>query len=263
MDMQQRIDAYWSKRAKEFSDARLVDLKSDQKEVWIQIIKENLPEKTKITALDLGTGAGFYAFLLADLGCNAFGIDYSKNMIEQAINNSRVLNYDINFTQMDAQALQFQDNTFDFIISRNVTWTLPDPEQAYKEISRVLKPGGRFLNFDANYGQAFKAADEAGITEQQRDWSRGPYKHPAQSMEMIRERNDIAKSLYICDCVRPQWDTDIFLKNGITKIWIDTNISKRIYGEEKMYGNQFDTGREDDSGKALPTSPLFMICAEK
>ena len=35
------------------------------------------------------------------------------------------------------------------IVSRNLTWNLPHPEMAYKEWLRVLKKGGRLLNFDA------------------------------------------------------------------------------------------------------------------
>ena len=46
---------------------------------------------------------------------------------------------------MDSHQLSFDDNTFDLLINRNVTWTLYDPEQAYKEWYRVLKPGGRLL----------------------------------------------------------------------------------------------------------------------
>ena len=49
------------------------------------------------------------------------------------------------FLKMDSHALSFEDNTFDLLINRNVTWTLYDPEKAYKEWYRVLKPGGRLL----------------------------------------------------------------------------------------------------------------------
>lgn len=263
MDMLERIDQYWSKRVEEFSNARLNDLKSAQKDIWLEIIKEHLPNKKEIRVLDLGTGAGFYAFLTADLGCKVIGIDYSQAMIDQAKSNAELLAYkDITFKQMDAQNLEFEDGSLDFIISRNVTWTLPDPEKAYCEMCRVLAPGGRILNFDANYGQAFRAADEVGLSEEQRQWSRGPYQYPAQSTEMIRERNAIAKSIYVCDCIRPQWDMDILLRNGMEKITVDTDIGRRVYGEARMFGNSFNTA-EDGKSPALPTSPLFMIVAEK
>lgn len=45
---------------------------------------------------------------------------------------------------MDVQNLAFQDETFDLVITRNVTWNLEKPVQAYKEILRVLKIKGIF-----------------------------------------------------------------------------------------------------------------------
>lgn len=41
---------------------------------------------------------------------------------------------------MDAENPEHDDDTFDFVISRNLTWTLPDAQKAYKEWMRVLKP---------------------------------------------------------------------------------------------------------------------------
>lgn len=261
MEIKDRIEKYWSKRAEEFSQARLADLNSSQRELWMEVITCYLPEKERIKALDLGTGAGFYAFLLKDLGCEVTGIDYSTAMIGEAKKNGAQLGYgdSIRFLQMDAQNLEFPDASFDFIISRNVTWTLPDPGKAYEEMCRVLTPGGRILNFDANYGQAFAAADEAGIREEQRKWSSGGYEYTPQSMDMIRERNDIAKSLSVCGCQRPQWDADVLIKNGMKKLWLDVEFGRKIYGEKEVYGNAFQAEKE----KKLPTAPLFLICAQK
>ena len=48
-------------------------------------------------------------------------------------------------------SIAFADETFDAVVSRNLTWNLEDPEQAYKEWMRVLKKGGILLNYDANW----------------------------------------------------------------------------------------------------------------
>lgn len=68
--MEDRINKYWSNRSKEFSYARRLDLTTDVHDKWITIIKKHLPEKKDLRALDLGTGAGFFAFILAELGCD-------------------------------------------------------------------------------------------------------------------------------------------------------------------------------------------------
>ena len=48
---------------------------------------------------------------------------------------------------MDAQKLDFEDNTFDVVISRNLTWNLEHPDVAYREWVRVLKVGGKTSEF--------------------------------------------------------------------------------------------------------------------
>ena len=137
---------------------------------WTEQIKRALPDKKRIRALDLGTGAGFFSIILHDLNCEVVGIDYSQEMISHAIMNSEKLNCnDIWFLRMDAQALEFPDESFDFIFTRNVTWTLPDPEKAYLEMIRVLAPGGRLMNCEANYGAAFLEADRR---ERLESWKR-------------------------------------------------------------------------------------------
>lgn len=263
MDMQERIDIYWSKRADEFSQCRLEDFAGPQREIWLQILKESLPATRGLRALDIGTGAGFYAFLLSDLGCSVTAIDYSRAMIANAVANAKVLHYDgIELLKMDAQNLVFEDGYFDFIISRNVTWTLSDPQKAYQEWCRVLAPGGIILNFDANYGAKFKLADENGETlKEQQQWSKSNYSAKGQSAEMIRERNDIAKQLYICNYARPQWDVDVLIQNGVTLITIDTAISKRIY--PKMDSHPSQNSSKKDDGNAYPVSQMFMVKAVK
>ncbi len=220
-----------------------------------------MPDKKEIHALDVGTGAGFFAFLLKDMGAtDVTGIDYSRSMVENAKTNSKKLGYtDIRFFEMDAQNLDFEENFFDFIISRNVTWTLSDPEKGYEEWCRVLAPGGLLLNFDANYGQSFKGMD---VTEQanhqSRYYSKVSYRYPAQSPEMIKERNEIAEAIYICDFMRPQWDVDVLLRNGITNISINTDISRQIYAHD----TDLKTGAwEKDNDRKMPG--MFMVRALK
>lgn len=137
---------------------------------------------------------------MQELGCTVTGIDYSEAMIDNAKKVMGKLGREgIVFRQMDAQKLDFEAESFDFIFSRNVTWTLPDPEQAYREMYRVLAPGGCILNFDANYGQAFKKQDLEGITEKQAVSDTSAYENPARSLAMLKERNQIAAELGICD----------------------------------------------------------------
>ena len=251
MEMQERINCYWSKRADEFGDARYTDMQGKKRENWEKLIKANLPGKSVIRALDLGTGAGFFSFIMKDLGCEVTGIDYSEEMLKNARKNCDRLGYSgINFMQMDAQDLKFEDGTFDFIFTRNVTWTLPDPEKAYREMVRVLVPGGRLMNADANYSAGFKKMDEAGLTEKAAMNANPNYSHPAGSLEMLRERNDIARSLYIADENRPFWDLRVLMSCGIERFWFDLDVNSNVFG---MTFTPAQAG----------ISPEFVLVAEK
>ena len=231
MEMQQRINEYWSKRADEFGDARYSDMNSPKKENWAKLIKEHLPKKDKVRALDLGTGAGFFAFIMRELGCQVTAIDYSDEMLRNARQNAEKLSVtDIDFRQMDAQELKFEDESFDFIFTRNVTWTLPDPGKAYLEMLRVLTPGGKLMNADANYSAGFKVMDANGWTEKAAEHANTQYAFPAQSLEMLRERNDIAKSLYISDEFRPVWDLGLLMTNGAERFWLDMDVNANVFG---------------------------------
>ena len=123
-------------------------------ELWLTEITKYLPQKP-CKILDVGTGTGFFANLLAQYHHEVEGIDLTASMIEQAKQSLTKLqqhDYKINFQVMDAENLYFADNTFDVVISRNLTWTLPNPQKAYSEWYRVLKSQGILLNFDADYG---------------------------------------------------------------------------------------------------------------
>ncbi|AIQ11308.1 class I SAM-dependent methyltransferase [Paenibacillus durus] len=245
--MQERINNYWTDRADDFSELRLHDFNSGLRGKYTEVIKEHLPKLDSPRVLDLGTGAGFFSFIMTDLGCSVTGIDYSSAMLEKAEANAANLGYTgIVFRQMDAQDLLFPDESFDFIITRNVTWTLPDPYKAYSEMCRVLAPGGGVLNFDANYGQTFKEADEKG--EQ--------LCHPTQTAEQLRERNAIAKSLYICEKTRPQWDAEVLLSLGMNYIEMDLDIIRRIRDEANTDARYSTISRS-------VTSSLFMVYARK
>lgn len=148
---------YWTNRASGYSTVNQEELTSDQKSVWRSVISSKIfarfpnrrPEEIKV--LDVGTGPGFFAIILAELGYQVTAVDYTASMLHEAQRNAGVLADKIRFQQMNAEELSFQTATFDVLVTRNVTWNLRNPEKAYGHWMRVLKPGGVILNFDANW----------------------------------------------------------------------------------------------------------------
>ena len=145
MECKERIKNYWKIRSTSFLDQRREELHHPIAERWIREITEVFPAGKNLKILDVGCGTGFFTILLAKRGHQVTGIDLTPDMILHARELAKEEGADCEFHVMDAENPEYDDNTFDFVISRNLTWTLPDAQKAYKEWMRVLKPGGMFL----------------------------------------------------------------------------------------------------------------------
>ena len=142
---------YWTLRSHDFGVVRKNELDNDMGRRWLREMETLLPRRKGLRILDVGTGTGFFAILLSEAGHQVEGIDLTPAMLDEARGITAQRGLDIVFREMDAQALSYDDSSFDVVLSRNLTWTLPEPEKAYREWFRVLKPGGMLLNFDADY----------------------------------------------------------------------------------------------------------------
>ena len=100
------------------------------------------------TVIDLGSGAGNDAFVaraIAGEKGQVIGIDFTDEMINKARVNADKLGFNnVEFRLGDIEKMPVTANKADVIISNCVLNLVPDKEKAFKEISRVLKPGGHF-----------------------------------------------------------------------------------------------------------------------
>ncbi|PHK49981.1 class I SAM-dependent methyltransferase [Staphylococcus edaphicus] len=234
-----KIINYWDKRADSFSKNKRAELKSTHAQKWITEISHITPIKPGMKVLDIGTGAGFLAILCSEQGGDVTGIDLSPDMIQSAKQNADRYNHDIHFQVMDAETLLFNDETFDLVISRNVTWLLPNTTLAYQEWLRVLKPNGTLINIDANYGQD-------SFTDYQS--LNADHAHHTLGNNMLVESEAIKQSIPINHQPRPQTDIGILKHLGVNDIHLDTEIYLRIYSEQDAFYN--------------PT-PIFLISVTK
>jgi len=104
------------------------------------------------TVLDLGSGAGFDAFLAArevgDTG-RVIGIDMTPEMLERARRNAAAGGYrNVEFREGRIEALPVEDSSVDLVISNCVINLVPDKAAVYREVARVLRPGGRVVVSD-------------------------------------------------------------------------------------------------------------------
>lgn len=101
-----------------------------------------LDPKSDMKILDLGCGTGNLTYKLANLGCNVTGIDISEKMLEEAMRKSVNGNGTVDFYKMNGDNIDFEDNSFDCVISNAAFEFIENPEEVLQELFRVLKPNG-------------------------------------------------------------------------------------------------------------------------
>lgn len=89
-----------------------------------------------------GTGRNFRYLRAADA---VVGVDVSDGVLSHAREELARLGLDGTARRMDAQALDFDDDSFDTVVSSFSTCTFPEPRTALEEMGRVCKPDGRVL----------------------------------------------------------------------------------------------------------------------
>jgi ubiquinone/menaquinone biosynthesis C-methylase UbiE len=99
------------------------------------------------TVLEVGAGTGFFSLNLHQAGVvdGVHVTDISAGMVDAAKRNASTLGFDIEGRVADAERLPYADATFDLVVGHAVIHHVVDVEQAFREMLRVLKPGGRVV----------------------------------------------------------------------------------------------------------------------
>jgi SAM-dependent methyltransferase len=103
--------------------------------------------RTQGRALEVGAGTGYFALNLLQAGVLAEAVctDISPGMLRALEDNARRLELDVETVVCGAEALPFEDGSFDLVLGHAVLHHLPDLGRAFAEFQRVLRPGGIVL----------------------------------------------------------------------------------------------------------------------
>lgn len=243
---------YWTGRSAGYSKVNRTELSTDQRKKWKSCLKKEITDHFPATpfeelrVLDVGTGPGFFAILLCEMGLSVTAVDLTPAMLEEARRNAGSLAGQIRFLEMNAEELDFSDDSFDVIVSRNLTWNLPHPEKAYAEWSRVLRPGGLLLNFDANWYSYLFDGEALSAYETDRINSAAEGIHDANIGENFDIMEGIARRVPLSRISRPGWDIDLLGRLGM-RAEADESFWEKVWSREEKIN--------------FSSTPMFIIRA--
>lgn len=243
--LQDDMNGYWSGRAESYGDQNRAQLDTDCNDKWYAIIHQYAKADRQLKVLDIGTGPGFFAILMAQHGHQVTGVDLNAEMLQQARQNAALHQVSVEWIQIDGK-LPFADETFDLILSRDVTWCQQEPEKTFSEWFRVLKQGGRMLYFDAEYYNYLQTQESL---QKHRDYRRYVAENNGFVYARANSLEEMAYSLPMTWRSRPAWDQAFWKEEGASAVFCETDLNARVYSaKEQMQYGEF---------------PLFLVCVEK
>jgi ubiquinone/menaquinone biosynthesis C-methylase UbiE len=110
-------------------------------------VQSRIPQSASV--LEVAPGPGYFAIEMAKLGdYRVAGLDISETFVKIARDNAATAGVNVDFRHGNAAGMPFHSDRFDFLLCRAAFKNFSQPEQAMREMCRVLKPGGLALIID-------------------------------------------------------------------------------------------------------------------
>ncbi len=240
--IENRVRDYWTKRAHDFNTVRKNELEDPIRDRWLEEMEPYFPASGPLDVLDVGCGTGYFAILLSQKGHRVTGVDLTEAMLREAEATAAQYGVSPRFLLGDAQDTGLPAGGFDLVVTRNLTWTLPEPEKAYREWFRLLRKGGVLLNFDASYADNVRNQNQSASCIS----PSGVYGHVGVTPELARENAEITLAMPAGAHERPRWDLELVGRLGFSSCGAREDAGRRILGE-----------------RDLSDAPLFLLWAVK
>lgn len=146
------IREYWSRRSRTFDLAfghRIAP--GPEAEAWAQPMRDHLPP-SPARVLELACGTGEVTQLVHGLGHDVTALDFSEDMLAVA-RAKHSEKSSLRFILADAGHTMEPSGSYDAILCRHLVWTLVEPDAAFADWFRILRPEGRLLIYDGNWAR--------------------------------------------------------------------------------------------------------------
>lgn len=143
--MTEQVREFWDAHAATFDEEPDHGLRDPVvRAAWTDLLVPLMPP-APASVVDLGSGTGSLAVLLAGAGYDVRGVDLSGEMVAAARRKAEAAGVAVEFAVGDAAAPPLPASTCDVVLARHVLWALPEPENVLTRWVRLLKPGGRLV----------------------------------------------------------------------------------------------------------------------
>ena len=209
--MFQEVEKIWSDGSEDYDKVVHYQL-SRKKDVqhWLNALSSALGGKTGLDVMDVGCGPGFFSIMLLRLGESVTSVDGAEGMVQCAKRNIRAAGYRDNVRLSDAVLLPGENReSYDAIVSRDVVWTLYDPETAFAQWAELLRPGGRIVIYDGNYYY------EAGSVKRTLwRWLANVLIFFTEHRVRVQKKTVLSEQP-MCKCKRPEKDVELLERVGL------------------------------------------------
>jgi ubiquinone biosynthesis O-methyltransferase len=152
-----------------------------------RLIIELVGDVSGCKVLDIGCGDGEFAVELTKRGAVVTGIDSSPAMIEAAKGRAMQHGANIAFRVATAGQLPFPDESFDVVTAITILCFVEDASPVFREIARVLRPGGRLVIGELGKWSTWAAARRIRAWMGSRLWRRGRFRTASELRNLAAE----------------------------------------------------------------------------
>ncbi|HWB70180.1 MAG TPA: methyltransferase domain-containing protein [Solirubrobacterales bacterium] len=225
-----------------------------QEQVRQKLVKAlgGLSEGSFGDALEIGSGTGYFSLNLLQLGVieRLTATDISPGMLKRLSTTAEMLGLEVATVETEAEALPFEDESFDLVFGHAVLHHIPDLDRAFAEFRRVLRPGGMiaFCGEPSRYGDSLAAVPKRAGTLVAPIW---------RGLVRARERSIPEAEQSHGHSLEGEVDVHAFAPADLRALLRDAGFEDRRVGGEELLANAWGWGLRTVESTAEPESVSF------